>query len=363
MRTVLYPLHSKLHARMTEFAGFEMPVSYSGIIAEHRAVRSAAGLFDLSHMGEFELRGPHALELLERALTNSAGRLAEGQAQYTLLCLESGGVIDDLIVYRLGPQHYMLCVNAANIAPDWERLKELNRSGADFRDLSAETALVAIQGPKAIAIAQTIADTPLDAIKKFRTARGIVAGIKCMVARTGYTGEDGLELFVPTSDATRLFEDLLDAGRKDGLLPCGLGARDTLRMEAALPLYGHELDRETTPLEAGLAHFVKFGRSFAGSDALAAEQATGLRKQLIGIRTQDGKSIARQGYPLFRGEAQVGVVTSGSFAPTFGRPLAMAYLTDPKPGAGATVEVAIRERRVAADLISLPFYRRASAAS
>ena len=248
MRTVLYPIHSKLHARMTEFAGFEMPVSYSGIIEEHRAVRSAAGLFDLSHMGEFELHGPHALELLERALTNSAARLAEGQAQYTLLCLESAGVIDDLIVYRLGPQHYMLCVNAANIDPDRERLMELNRGGADFRDISAQTALVAIQGPKAIAIAQAVAGTPLDSIKKFRAATAIVAGVKCLVARTGYTGEDGFELFVAAADATRLFEGLLDAGRQDGLLPCGLGARDTLRMEAGLPLYGHELDRETTPI-------------------------------------------------------------------------------------------------------------------
>lgn len=363
MRTVLYPLHSKLHARMTEFAGFEMPVSYSGILEEHRAVRSAAGLFDLSHMGEFELHGPHALELLERALTNSAARLAEGQAQYTLLCLDSAGVIDDLIVYRLGPQHYMLCVNAANIDPDRERLMELNRSGADFRDISAQTALVAIQGPKAIAIAQAVAGTALDSIKKFRAATAIVAGVKCLVARTGYTGEDGFELFVAASDATRLFEGLLEAGRPDGLLPCGLGARDTLRMEAGLPLYGHELDRETTPLEAGLGHFVKLGRPFAGSDVLAAEQAAGLRKHLVGIRTQNGRSIARQGYPLLRGGAQAGVVTSGSFAPTFGRPLAMAYVTDPKLVEGATVEVAIRDRKVTADLISLPFYRRRSAAS
>jgi len=348
---------------MTEFAGFEMPVSYSGIIEEHRAVRSAAGLFDLSHMGEFELRGPHALELLERALTNSAARLVEGQAQYTLLCLETGGAVDDLIVYRLEPQRYMLCVNAANIAPDWERLKELNRSSADCRDISAQTALVAIQGPKAIAIAQAVADAPLDSIKKFHAASAIVAGVRCLIARTGYTGEDGFELFVAASDATRLFEGLLDAGRTDGLLPCGLGARDTLRMEAGLPLYGHELDRETTPLEAGLGHFVKFGRTFAGSDALAAAQTAGLRKHLVGIRTRDGRSIARQGYPLLRNGAQAGVVTSGSFAPTFGRPLAMAYVADPKLVEGATVEVAIRDRKVTADLISLPFYRRGSAAS
>jgi aminomethyltransferase len=361
MRTVLYPLHSKLHARMTEFAGFEMPVSYSGIIEEHRAVRSAAGLFDLSHMGEFELKGPHALDLLERALSNSAARLVEGQAQYTLLCLETGGVIDDLIVYRLGPQHYMLCVNAANIEVDRERLMELNHRRADFRDISAETALVAIQGPKAIAITQTVAEAPLDSIKKFRTASRIVAGVRCLIARTGYTGEDGFELFAAASDATRLFEALLNAGREQGLLPCGLGARDTLRMEAGLPLYGHELDRDTSPLEAGLGHFVKFGRAFAGAEALAAEQTAGLRKHLVGLRTQDGRSIARQGYPLSRNGTPAGVVTSGSFAPTFGRPLAMAYVTDVELGAGTGVEVSIRDRKVAAELVALPFYRRTSA--
>lgn len=360
MRTVLYPVHVRLNARMTEFAGFEMPVSYSGIIEEHRAVRSAAGLFDLSHMGEFELRGPRALELLERALTNSAARLAEGQAQYTVLCLENGGTIDDLIVYKLGAERYMLCVNAANIAADRDRLMELNRGEADFRDVSEETALVAIQGPKAVAILQTISPIALAAVKRFRTAAGPVAGVQCLIARTGYTGEDGFELFTAASGAAVLFEAILDAGRAHGLLPCGLGARDTLRMEAGLPLYGHELDRETTPLEAGLATFVKFGRDFAGCEALTAEQAAGLRKRLVGIRTTDGRSIARQGYPLLHGGAPIGVVTSGSFAPSFGRPLAMAYVTGKDISEGATVEVVIRNRQVAAEVVSLPFYRRAN---
>ncbi len=336
-----------------------MPVSYTGIIEEHRAVRSAAGLFDLSHMGEFELSGPDALELLEQALTNSAARLTEGQAQYTLLCLENGGVIDDLIVYRLGPDRYMLCVNAANISADRERLMELNRGRADLRDISAETALVAIQGPRAAAVLQTLADIQVDSIKKFRAANGTVAGVRSLVARTGYTGEDGFELFVSAPDACRLFEAMLEAGREAGLLPCGLGARDTLRMEAGLPLYGHELDRETTPLEAGLGHFVKFGRDFVGAEALTAEMAAGLRKRLVGVRTRDGRSIARQGYPLFLDEAQVGVITSGSFAPSFGRPLAMAYITNKEILPGAEVQVAIRGRKVAAELAALPFHRRA----
>ncbi len=346
---------------MTEFAGFEMPVSYSGIIEEHRAVRCAAGLFDLSHMGEFELRGPRALELLERALTNSAARLTESQAQYTLACLNGGGVIDDLIVYKLGPQRYLLCVNAANIEADWDRLMELNGGRADFHDISEQTALVAIQGPKALEILQTATGVALAAVRRFRTANGAVAGVQCLIARTGYTGEDGFELFVGAPDAAALFEALLETGRDQGLTPCGLGARDTLRMEAGLPLYGHELDRETTPLEAGLAAFVKFGRDFAGSEALAAEQAAGLRKHLIGIRTQDGRSIPRQGYQVLRDGKAAGVVTSGSFAPTFGRPLAMAYVTGKDIIAGATVEVVIRGRKAAADVVSLPFYRRGGA--
>ncbi len=346
---------------MTEFAGFDMPVSYSGIIEEHRTVRGAAGLFDLSHMGEFELRGPRALELLERALTNSAARIVEGQAQYTLLCLENGGTIDDLIVYKLGPERYMLCVNAANIEADRNRLMELNGGRADFRDISAQTALVAIQGPMAPEIVQSVTAVPLAPVKRFRTASGDVAGVQCLIARTGYTGEDGFELFVDAADAAALFDAMLEAGRDQGLLPCGLGARDTLRMEAGLPLYGHELDRETTPLEAGLAAFVKFGRDFVGCDALAAERLSGLKKRLIGIRTQDGRSIARQGYQLVRGGAQVGVVTSGSFAPGFGRPLAMAYVTDQSIAEGATVEVVIRGRNVAAEVVALPFYRRGAA--
>jgi aminomethyltransferase len=348
---------------MTEFAGFEMPVSYSRIIEEHRAVRAAAGLFDLSHMGEFELRGPHALELLELALTNSAARLAEGQAQYTMLCLESGGVIDDLIVYRLGAEHYMLCVNAANIEPDRDRLMELNGGRADFRNVSAETALVAIQGPAAVAILQTVAQVPLASVKRFHTLTAAVTGVRCLIARTGYTGEDGFELFTDAANAAALFEALLEAGGDRGLLPCGLGARDTLRMEAGLPLYGHELDRETTPLEAGLGSFVKFGRKFAGCDALMAERDGGLRKHLVGIRTCDGRSIPRQGYSLMRNGEQAGVVTSGSFAPSFDRPLAMGYVTGKDITDGAALEVVIRGRNVGAEVVALPFYRRGGAPS
>jgi aminomethyltransferase len=319
-------------------------------------------------MGEFDLRGPGALALLEHALTNSAARLADGQAQYTLMCTPDGGTIDDLIVYRLGAERYMLCVNAANIDVDREWLDGLNRDGAELRDLSGETALIAIQGPKAHAILASITEPSLDSIAldsiaRFRIASGTVAGIEnCIVARTGYTGEDGFEVFLDAAHAEHLFEALLDAGRDFGLKPCGLGARDTLRMEAGLPLYGHELDRTTSPLDAGLATFVRFGHGFVGEEALAAERAGGLRKRLVGIRTEDGKSIARQGYKVYRDGGEVGVVTSGTFAPSFNRPLAMAYVMasagEAATALGSALEVEIRSRKVAATVVQLPFYRR-----
>jgi aminomethyltransferase len=358
-RTPLASLHRKLGARMTEFGGFAMPLNYSGIIEEHLAVRHAAGLFDLSHMGEFHLEGPRALPLLERALTNSAARLADGLAQYTIMCADDGGTIDDLIVYRLAAEHFMLCVNASNIATDWAWLTELNRDGAIMTDRSDDTALVALQGPRAVAILARVTTLPLASIARFRTAEGEVAGVASLVARTGYTGEDGFEVFCAAADAERLFEALMRAGDPDGLQACGLGARDTLRMEAGLPLYGHELDRATSPLEANLKPFVKFDRDFVGAAALIAQRDGGMSRRLAGIRTDDGKSIARQGYKLYRGGREVGVITSGTYAPSFERPLAMGYIAASAAMAdGDHVEVAIRNRMATATVVPLPFYRR-----
>jgi aminomethyltransferase len=361
-RTALYSLHQELGARMTVFGGFEMPVSYAGIIEEHRAVRTGAGVFDLSHMGEFELSGPRAIEILERAFTNSAAALAEGRAQYTIMCAEDGGTLDDLIVYRLGAQRYMLCVNASNIEADREWLLGLGAAGAGFRDLSGETALVAVQGPRAIETLAPLADFPLARIRRFAIGEGAVAGVRCIAARTGYTGEDGFELFIDTARARDLFGAILDAGRERGIAPCGLGARDTLRLEAGLPLYGHELDRGTSPLEARLDLFVKLGRPFVGESALRVQRERGLKKHLVGLETDDARSVARQGYRLLLGGRECGVVTSGTLGPTIGRPIAMGYLSGGEsapPGAGA-LEVEIRGRRVAASLVDLPFYRRAA---
>ena len=347
---------------MTVFGGFEMPVSYSGIIEEHLAVRATAGIFDLSHMGEFEIRGAHALELLERAFSNSAARLKDGQAQYTIMCAEDGGTIDDLIVYRLADERYMLCVNASNIAADREWLLNVNHGRAEFEDLSDATALVAVQGPSAVAILSALADFEIAKVAHFGVASGKVADITCLAARTGYTGEDGFELFTENGGARQLFEAILDSGASSNIKPVGLGARDTLRLEAGLPLYGHELDRTSSPLEAGLSPFVKLGHPFIGAPALEAQNRDGLRKKLIGLRTDDGKMIARQGYRVFRDGLESGVVTSGSFAPSIQRPIAMAYVAiearNAAPQSGDVLEIEIRNRKIPATVVRRPFYRR-----
>jgi aminomethyltransferase len=363
-RTSLYSLHRALGARMIEFGGFEMPLSYSGIIEEHRAVRSAAGVFDLSHMGEFELRGSAAVEVLEYALTNSARLLTDGQAQYTLMCADDGGTLDDLILYRFEPDRYMLCVNASNIASDREWLLVQNRPGAELVDMSDDIGLVAIQGPKATSILARSSQLPLNQIRRFHSLSGEVAGYSCLVARTGYTGEDGFEIFVSAQYAAAVFEALLNSGEQDGLKPCGLGARDTLRMEAGLPLYGHELAPAISPLEAGLAPFVKFGRGFIGETALTAQRNEGPKRRLVGIQTNDGKSIARQGYKLFQDGTQVGVVSSGTFAPSFNRPLAIGLVdTAVNLKIGDQLMVEIRNRMAPATVVPLPFYSRKSQSS
>lgn len=345
---------------MTVFGGFEMPVSYSGIIEEHLAVRNSAGIFDLSHMGEFEISGPHALATIERAFTNSAARLKLGQAQYTIMCAEDGGTLDDLIVYRLESERYMLCVNASNIDADREWIVELNGGRAKFEDVSDATALIAVQGPVAVAILAILADFPIADVPRFGIAGGQVAGITCLAARTGYTGEDGFELFVDNDGARQLFEAILDAGAAANAKPVGLGARDTLRLEAGLPLYGHELDRNSSPLEAGLSTFVKLGRDFVGSAALTTQRDMGLKKKLIGLQTDDGRMVARQGYRVFRNGDEAGVITSGTFAPSIQRPIAMAYLNiagKNPPAVGEPLEVEIRNRKTRATIVQRPFYR------
>jgi aminomethyltransferase len=310
-------------------------------------------------MGEFYLSGPNAVGVLERTMTNSAARIRAGKAYYTLMCNRDGGTIDDLIIYRLGEDEFMLCVNAGNIDCDREWLLEAGAARAGFEDRSEQTALIAIQGPAAAAIAGYMADFDIASIPRFGVGIGNIAGIRCICARTGYTGEDGFEIFCDVRDARALFASILEAGRPRGMVPVGLGARDTLRLEAGLPLYGHELDPATTPLDAGLGNYVKMGRGFIGEDAIAAEHRAGIRKRLIGLVTADAKTVARAGYPIMSDGRRIGSITSGTFAPWIGRPVAMGYVARDSPvGIGDHIEVEVRGRIAPGYVVALPFYRR-----
>ena len=361
-RTALFDLHRAAGARFVEFGGWEMPVQYRGVLAEHAAVRERAGLFDVSHMGEIEVSGPGALALCQEVATNDASRLDVGRALYSPWCDESGGTIDDTILYRLGPERWMFCVNASNAetCSDWISGRARGRAGVEVRDLSAATGLLALQGPAASQIIGRLGGAELAELPRFSVVPAKVAGIDCIAARTGYTGEDGFELFVPVEHSSGLWRALLDAGGPLGLEPIGLGARDTLRLEAALPLYGHELGCDISPLEAGLAWAVKLDKGpFCGRDALAREQAAGSSRRLVGLRLLDA-GIARAEHPVFAGDEPVGVVTSGTKSPTLGSSIALALVQ--REAVDAALSVEVRGRRLKAEKVALPFYRRPRAA-
>ncbi len=360
-RTPLHDLHVELGARMVPFAGYEMPVQYNSILEEHRTVRTAVGVFDLSHMGEIEVTGEEAVAFLRYALVSDPGALEIGQAQYSMICQEGGGIIDDLIVYRRDDGRFWVVCNASNRAAVMEQLTvllERGDFGAAIEDRSDRTALVAPQGPNAAALLADLTDIDLDAIGNYRSAPGRVAGIECLVARTGYTGEDGFELFCDARDARRLWEAVLAAGETRGARPCGLGARDTLRLEAGMPLYGNELSRETNPFEVNLGRVVKLDKGeFIGRAALHAVQQSGPARKLIGLRMLDN-AIPRSGYPVQSEGRQVGHVTSGTLSPTLGDRIAMALVPAELAGAGTAFEVVVRDRPYAAEQVKLPFYRR-----
>lgn len=357
--TALHDTHVALGARFTTFGGWEMPVRYGSIIDEHQAVRRAAGLFDLSHMGELWVRGPGAAAGLAFALSNDPGRLAPGRAGYALLCAPDGGIIDDLILYRTGPEVFLVVPNAGNREVVAAQLRDrLATYEAELEDATLETSLVAIQGPAAAAVLAGLSELDLRGLRYYACAQGTVAGVPALVARTGYTGEDGFELFVAWHDGPPVWQALTHAGRGADLLPCGLAARDTLRLEAGMPLYGNELDRETTPFEAGLGWAVALDREFIGRDALAAV-ADAPRKRLAGLVLR-GRGIARHGYAIRHagGRETVGLVTSGSASPTLGQAIAMAYVPPADATAGTMLDIAVRDDVVAAEVVSLPFYRR-----
>jgi aminomethyltransferase len=341
---------------MVDFAGWDMPVQYSGIIDEHVAVRTRAGLFDVSHMGEVDVRGAGALAACQHATANDVARLADGQAQYTLLLTPAGGIVDDVIIHRRAADHFFFCVNASNRAGDVAYLREHIR-GATVTDRSDDYALLALQGPRAGAILSRLTAVDLTRIARFAFADGTVAGRAAMLAHTGYTGEDGWELYCAPGDAPALWQAILTAGAPDGIVPAGLGARDTLRLEAALPLYGHELGEDTSPFEARLAWVVRMDKGdFVGRAALAERQRRGPRRCLVGVELIEA-GVPRAGYRLLREGQPVGEVTSGTKSPTLGKGIALGYVEPTASGVGTALAVEIRGRAVAARVVRLPFYR------
>ena len=358
--TPLADRHAALGARMVEFGGWLMPLQYAGILEEHRAVRSKAGLFDLSHMGELFIEGPAAAAALGFALTTDPGSLKVGRAHYSMICLPEGGIMDDLIVYRLDGESFMVVANASNAGVVSDALAE-RCSGFDvvLDDRSLATALVSIQGPLAAGILAPLTKLDLSTLRYYAIAEGAVAGIPAMVARTGYTGEDGFEIFVDVASAGRAWDALMEAGRPVGLVPVGLGARDTLRLEAGMPLYGNELGRDTTPFEAGLGRVVKFDKpgDFIGRAALEKAAAEGPRRQLVGLVLR-GRGIARHGYEVFAGERHTGVVTSGTMSPSLGEAIAMAYVAPSDAAAATILAVGVRDQLIPAEVVPLPFYKR-----
>jgi len=360
LSTPLADRHQALGARMVEFGGWLMPLQYAGILEEHRAVRSRAGLFDLSHMGELFVEGSEAAAALGYALTTEPAGLKVGRAHYSMICFPEGGILDDLIVYRLGEERFMVVANASNASAVSDALAErLAGRHVVLDDRSLATALVAIQGPLAAAILAPLTDMALADLPYYGIAPGNVAGVPALIARTGYTGEDGFEVIVDVAAAGRVWDALLEAGEPMGAVPVGLGARDTLRLEAGMPLYGNELGPDTTPFEAGLGRVVKLAKDgdFVGRAALEKASAEGPRKLLVGLAVR-GRGIARHGYDVFVGDRRIGVVTSGTQSPTLGQPIAMAYVTPSEAEPGTIVDVSIRDQRVPAEVVPMPFYRR-----
>ena len=358
--TPLADVHRRLGARLIEFGGWLMPVQYTSILDEHRAVRERVGLFDLSHMGELYVEGPDAGPALAAALVSDPAALAIGRAQYSMICTPAGGVIDDLIVYRLAEARYLVVANASNAAVVSDTLAgRLAGFRSVLDDRSLATGLLAVQGPRAVDVLGPLTDVDLASLRYYAAAEGTVAGITGLVARTGYTGEDGFEVFVDTSQTEALWDALIEAVRAAGGLPIGLGARDTLRLEAGMPLYGNELDLDTNPFEAGLGRVVKLTKpgDFVGRAALEKVARDGPARKLVGL-TVEGRGIARHGYAVWVGERRTGVVTSGTQSPTLGIPIAMAYVAPGDAEPGTVVEVEIRDARVPARVVALPFYRR-----
>jgi aminomethyltransferase len=357
--TPLNAVHHRLGAKMVDFGGWEMPVQYTGILDEHHAVRKAAGVFDVSHMGEIEIRGPEALALVDYVSTNSAARLAHGSIQYAGLLYENGGFVDDILVHRVAADRFFLCVNASNQQKDYEHIRDANRWQAEVDFSSDRYAQIAIQGPRALATLQKLTAVNLAAIRYYHFIDAEAAGTPARIARTGYTGEDGFEIYFDPAQAERVWNAILDAGSEFGVRPCGLGARNTLRLEAAMALYGHEIDASITPFEAGLDWIVKMEKdSFLGRAALERQRQAGVRRKLVGFEMR-GRGIGRDGYEVLSGGTPAGWVTSGGPSPTLSKNIGLCYLPAEQAGVGQPIQISIRGQLVDAVTVPTPFYKRA----
>lgn len=358
-RTALYEIHNKLKGQIIDFAGWQLPVTYDSIESEHNAVRNAAGLFDVSHMGEIEIKGEDASSFVQYLITNDSSKMVDNQVIYTFMCYENGGVVDDLLVYKYNNTHFLLIVNASNIEKDYEWIKEQSEKfNVDIINISDKISQIAIQGPKAQEILQKFTNFDLSNIKFFFFNDSIkINNIECIVSRTGYTGEDGFEIYVDNNDVSTIWNALIEGGKDQGLKPVGLGARDTLRFEASLPLYGNELSKEISPLEAGLGFFVKLDKeNFIGKEALVKQKSEGLKRKLVGFEIDKG--IARHGSEVYADDKQIGFVTTGYISPTLGKSIGLALIDAEYSILGNELNIKIRKKFRKATIISKRFYKK-----
>jgi aminomethyltransferase len=357
--TPLNSTHRTCNARMVDFGGWDMPVQYSGVLDEHHTIRRAVGLFDVSHMGELEVRGPEAVQLVDYIATNAAAKLKIGQAQYSGLLYEHGGFVDDILVHKVADDHFFLCVNASNQDKDYEHIRAHNRFDCTVENAGERYAQIAVQGPLALTTLQKLTPADLASIKYYHFTDNTVSGVPARIARTGYTGEDGFEIYIAPAEAPQVWAELLAAGAEFGIKPCGLGARNTLRLEAKMALYGHEINATITPWEADLAWMVKLDKGdFVGRDALVKQKEQGVTRKLIGFEMR-GRGIGRDGYEVFVDGAPAGWVTSGGPAPTLNKNIGLCYLPVSQCEIGRVIHIMIRQQPVEAVTVATPFYKRA----
>lgn len=358
-KTPLYPLYEKYGAKTIDFGGWALPVQFSSILEEHEAVRNRAGLFDVSHMGEVDVKGKDSLKYIQKIVTNDASKLVDGKALYSPMCYPDGGTVDDLLVYRYSEDHYLLVINAANIEKDFAWFKENLEGDVEIKNISDEVSQLAIQGPLAEKVLQKLADIDLSTIGFFNFKTDVKLGeVSGLVSRTGYTGEDGFEIYLPNEAAPKLWEAILEAGKAEEILPCGLGARDTLRFEAKLPLYGQELSKDITPIEAGIGFFVKLDKGeFIGREVLAKQKEAGAPRKLVGIEMID-RGIPRTHYPVYANDELIGEITTGTQSPTLKKNVGLALIKSEYAVIGNEIYVEIRNKKLKAQIVKTPFYKR-----